>query len=231
MRNTPEVVAHRGASAYAPEHTYAAYDGAVAMGADALELDVRLAADGQPVVLHDRTLWRTARDRRPIHRVALGDLPPERRPLALDDVLSRYGASVGWLVELKDPCAALEDAVVGALAAHGLTAQRPSRASTTCRCAGSAGGPAGCASRRCCGRGCPGACSCRRSGAPGRGPARSACTTGRSTRSWSPPRAWTVNSPLDMGRLVEAGVDGLITDVPDVARAAVAGHLARPIAA
>lgn len=47
------VVAHRGASATEPENTLAAFDAALAVGADAVELDVRLTSDGVPVVLHD----------------------------------------------------------------------------------------------------------------------------------------------------------------------------------
>jgi glycerophosphoryl diester phosphodiesterase len=53
------VVAHRGASVEAPENTLAAYDQAVERGADAVEFDVRLTADGIPVVLHDPDLART----------------------------------------------------------------------------------------------------------------------------------------------------------------------------
>src|SRR5919204_634881 len=54
------VVAHRGASASAPENTAAAFELASRCGADALELDVRLSADGVPVVIHDATLDRSA---------------------------------------------------------------------------------------------------------------------------------------------------------------------------
>jgi glycerophosphoryl diester phosphodiesterase len=53
------IIAHRGASAAAPENTLAAFELAVRQGADAFELDVRLTADGVPVVLHDPTLQRT----------------------------------------------------------------------------------------------------------------------------------------------------------------------------
>jgi glycerophosphoryl diester phosphodiesterase len=53
------VIAHRGASAEAPENTLPAFEAAVLRGADALELDVRLTADGAPVVIHDDTLDRT----------------------------------------------------------------------------------------------------------------------------------------------------------------------------
>ena len=57
----PIVIAHRGASGYAPEHTFASYDLAVEKGADYLEQDLQLTADGVLVVLHDATLDRTAR--------------------------------------------------------------------------------------------------------------------------------------------------------------------------
>jgi glycerophosphoryl diester phosphodiesterase len=53
------VIAHRGASVEAPENTLPAFEAAVQRGADAFELDVRLTADGAPVVIHDDTLDRT----------------------------------------------------------------------------------------------------------------------------------------------------------------------------
>jgi len=53
------VVAHRGAGADAPENTMTAYKLAVAMGADAIEVDVHLTADGQLALIHDDTLDRT----------------------------------------------------------------------------------------------------------------------------------------------------------------------------
>lgn len=53
------IIAHRGASGYAPENTIAAFRLAAQQGTDAFELDVRLTSDGVPVVLHDATLDRT----------------------------------------------------------------------------------------------------------------------------------------------------------------------------
>jgi glycerophosphoryl diester phosphodiesterase len=53
------VVAHRGASGHAPENTMESYRLAVEMGADAIELDVHLTADGKLAVIHDETLERT----------------------------------------------------------------------------------------------------------------------------------------------------------------------------
>ncbi len=54
------MVAHRGASDAEPEHTLAAYRRAIEVGADALECDVRLTADGHLVCVHDRTVNRTS---------------------------------------------------------------------------------------------------------------------------------------------------------------------------
>ena len=55
----PIVIAHRGASGYLPEHTLAAYELAVRMGADYIEPDLQLTSDGQLVAMHDTTLTRT----------------------------------------------------------------------------------------------------------------------------------------------------------------------------
>ena len=60
MSRVTEVVAHRGSSADVPEHTLAAYVQAVADGADSLECDVRLTADGHLVCVHDRRIDRTS---------------------------------------------------------------------------------------------------------------------------------------------------------------------------
>lgn len=56
----PMLVAHRGASSLAPEHTLGAYETAIADGADALECDVRMTRDGHLVCVHDRTVNRTS---------------------------------------------------------------------------------------------------------------------------------------------------------------------------
>lgn len=53
------VIGHRGNRAYAPENTIESFAQAIALGADAIEFDVRLSADGIPVVHHDPTLSRT----------------------------------------------------------------------------------------------------------------------------------------------------------------------------
>ncbi|MEP7211635.1 MAG: glycerophosphodiester phosphodiesterase family protein [Acidobacteriota bacterium] len=60
MSGPPLIIAHRGASAHAPENTFAAFQEAIDVGADGIEFDVRLSRDGVPVVFHDEDLKRIA---------------------------------------------------------------------------------------------------------------------------------------------------------------------------
>ncbi|MFJ4962578.1 glycerophosphodiester phosphodiesterase [Streptomyces sp. NPDC088729] len=69
-----QVIAHRGASDEAPEHTLAAYRKAIEDGADALECDVRLTADGHLVCVHDRRVNRTSNGRGAVSALELSDL-------------------------------------------------------------------------------------------------------------------------------------------------------------
>lgn len=137
---TVEVVAHRGASADAPENTLAAVEEAVAQGADTIEVDVQRTADGHLVLMHDATPARTTdvgrvhpdRAGAPVGAFTLAELSRldagswfgarfagERVP-TLDALLDRAAGRVGLLLELKDPARydgierQLVDAVAGA---------------------------------------------------------------------------------------------------------------------
>ena len=68
------IVAHRGASAVAAEHTLAAYVAAIGSGADALECDIRLTRDGHLVCVHDRTVDRTSDGRGVVSELDLARL-------------------------------------------------------------------------------------------------------------------------------------------------------------
>ena len=70
----PQVVAHRGSSAAKAEHTLGAYVAALDEGAEALECDVRLTADGHLVCVHDRNLRRTAQSDGVVSAMELADL-------------------------------------------------------------------------------------------------------------------------------------------------------------
>lgn len=67
-------MAHRGASHDNPEHTLGAYLRALEVGADALECDVRLTADGHLICVHDRDLRRTAASKGAVSTMRLADL-------------------------------------------------------------------------------------------------------------------------------------------------------------
>jgi glycerophosphoryl diester phosphodiesterase len=66
QRGRRRVFAHRGGAALAPENTLAAFEFGLRVGADGLELDVHLSADGVPVVVHDPTLDRTTNAAGPV---------------------------------------------------------------------------------------------------------------------------------------------------------------------
>ncbi len=58
-KRKPTIIAHRGASAYAPENTMAAFQKAIELFADGIEFDVKCTRDGEMVIIHDQTLDRT----------------------------------------------------------------------------------------------------------------------------------------------------------------------------
>lgn len=91
----PLVIAHRGASRDAPENTLAAFRRAAELGADLVELDVRLTRDGALAVVHDPRLP----DGRLVHETPASDLP-ELVPL-LGDALDACGP-LGVNVEIKN---------------------------------------------------------------------------------------------------------------------------------
>lgn len=72
--NQPEIIAHRGYSAVAPENTLAALTAAVEAGATSIEVDVQTAIDGTPVLIHDPHLGRTTSGVGPVRRRTVGQL-------------------------------------------------------------------------------------------------------------------------------------------------------------
>lgn len=118
-----QVIAHRGASGHAPEHTWTAYDKAVEMNADYLELDVHMSADGEMIAIHDDTLDRTTDGRGRVQDAGLDELRaldagawfnqafPEMASdayvgaelLTLNEVIDRYGNGIRYYIETKSP--------------------------------------------------------------------------------------------------------------------------------
>lgn len=126
LKTDQVIVAHRGASGHAPEHTLAAYDLALEMGAEYIEQDVYSTADGVLVCLHDTTLDRTARGpaencsgsvgSKTLAQLKTCDMgswfnethPDRARPEyvgqripTLEEVFQRYGREANYYIEIK----------------------------------------------------------------------------------------------------------------------------------
>ena len=102
----PLIIGHRGASADAPENTLAAFALALEQGADGVELDVQLCADGVPVVMHDDTVDRTCDGAGRVSDLTLAELQllsiAGDHPIpTLDDVFALLGRRALYNVELK----------------------------------------------------------------------------------------------------------------------------------
>ncbi len=98
-----QIIAHRGASGDAPENTLAAFDLAWEQGADAIECDLRLTADGQIVALHDATLDRTTNLTGRLRDYRLEELRHGATSIpTLDEILATIPTGRFAVLELKD---------------------------------------------------------------------------------------------------------------------------------
>lgn len=248
-RPRPRVYAHRGGCALGPENTIAAFDIGLASGADGLELDVHLSADGVPVVIHDPTLDRTTGATGPVAARTADELARvdagcrfkdgQGRPSfrgrgigvpTLAEVLGRY-PEVPLIIEIKvdtEDCGARVARAVSAagasdrvcLAGFGRRSARgarqtlPATATSACHAEVRAalhrswvGWPVG-----------------RPPFQAYQVPERAGWLRvvsrrfiRRAHRSGCVVEVWVVDEPAGMERLLAWGVDGLISDRPDVA--------------
>lgn len=140
--NTFHIIAHRGASAYAPENTMAAFRKAVEMGAHEVETDVGFTKDEQLLLLHDARLDRTTTGHGSPDDYLLAELKeldagswwtPEIEPsfawasdytgeklITLDELFREFGDALVYHVEIKRPAHGLVPAVIGCTRSHGL---------------------------------------------------------------------------------------------------------------
>ncbi len=223
------VVAHRGASRVEPENTLAAFAAAVRLGADMVELDVRLTADGALAVVHDPVLA----DGRPVHVLAQADLPVGV-PL-LDDALDTC-RPLSVNIELKnspkergfDPHNRVADAVAEVVVARGdegrvlvssfhlLAIDRMKVVAPvveTARLVSVVRGQARLVAETAAG------------GHQGIHPWHALVTrrlVARVHEAGLALRPWTVDDPERIRTLAAMGVDAIVTNVPDLARSALA---------
>lgn len=251
-RPGPYLVAHRGGAGLAPENSLAAFDLAVRLGADAVELDVRLTADGAVVVFHDATTERitgsvgTLASRRLVELRALDagwsfspdggrTFPWRGRGLAVPTLAEVLDRHPGLLlnVEAKDPSPALAEALVRVVRGRGRVdsvclgasddaqGERlrdllpeachflPEQAAICHVLAAHAGGEA---------TGCPEGWDV--ADLPYR-TEDGLVVVDEATVRWfhsrgMPVHVWTVDAEADMRALLALGVDGIMSDRPDV---------------
>jgi len=128
-------IAHRGASGCAPEHTRPAFERALELGVDMIELDVQLTRDGALVVIHDLDLRRTTNGVGPVRERSFAEIkaldaggwygaPFAAQPvLSLEEVIAIVGERARLNVEVKAPEAdwpTLATVLTGTLRRRGL---------------------------------------------------------------------------------------------------------------
>ena len=238
------MIARGGASAEAPEHTIAAFEAALAEGADALALRVRVSKDGHPVVFGHATLDRTTDGRGPVASLTVRELKrldaggwkgPRfggQRIQTLQEVLERFRDRTRFWIELPGGAAAesgIEERIVSTLEIYeaverSLVQSADLEALGRVRTLNPAvplgalwsAGPLAAALP---------AVGTPRSARSMRYVRRSRCcgrpTSSRSGRRGSACYVWTVNEPALADRLVGWCVDGILTDRPGLVRARV----------
>ncbi|SHN30218.1 glycerophosphodiester phosphodiesterase [Gracilibacillus kekensis] len=135
-------IAHRGASAHAPEHTLVSYEYAQKMGADYLEIDLHMSADGELVAIHDQSLERTTNHQQLVSEMELKEIKEldagswfnQKNPSiakesfdhlevpTLTEVIEHFGNEANYYIEIKAPKLYPEmiDKLLEVLSAHNL---------------------------------------------------------------------------------------------------------------
>lgn len=128
------IIAHRGASAYAPENTASAFQLAARMGIQEVELDTQLTTDGEVALCHDTTLERYGHGSVVVEEMAWPELAvldmgswfspflfKGERMLTLDQLFEQYGDRFSYHVELKGKAAGLPEATHRCIERHNLS--------------------------------------------------------------------------------------------------------------
>lgn len=109
------IIAHRGASGYAPEHTLEAYKLAVEMAADYIEIDLHMTKDGALVAMHDETVDRTTNGHGKVAELTLEEIKSldagswfdeSFKGLSvptLEEIFNEFGDTTNYYIEIKSP--------------------------------------------------------------------------------------------------------------------------------
>ena len=240
----PRVLAHRGLSVDAPENTLLAFEHAVRAGAGYLETDVHVSADGVAVIAHDPTLERVAGRTAAVAALSVAelgrvDLGAGQGFSTLEDALGAFPGA-RFNIDVKTDAAA--DATVAAIERTGAQARvlitsfsdrrrrrLAARLPGVVTSAGSLGvlrarlaAGSGRGSRF--SRALGGAAALQIPERAGRLVLLSPALIDAAHRVGVEVHVWTVNDVGDMTRLLDLGVDGLVTDRADLALALIAGR-------
>ena len=246
------VFAHRGGALLAPENTMPAIDNGIALGADGLEIDVQLSADGIAVVIHDHTLDRTTDRTGPVQALTAAEL-------ARVDAGFRFTRDGAFPFRGQGIGVPTLDAVLARHPETRVIIEMKGGEPELARQVGAAIKRAGAIDRTCVGSFYQGSIDAIRAHHPevatsaSQEEARWALHRSWVRWPWTRPRpycafqvpeyagrmrvvsrnfldhvhrehhcvqVWVVNDPADIARLLDWGVDGIISDVPDAAVAA-----------
>lgn len=134
------IIAHRGASAYAPEHSMAAYERAIELEADFIELDLQMTKDNVVVAFHDSNLSNWTQEDKEIadytfeelKKIDIGKIFNDKnknyanddwigqRILSVEEIFTQFSDSVNYYIEIKKPNMGIENSLGESLKKHNL---------------------------------------------------------------------------------------------------------------
>jgi glycerophosphoryl diester phosphodiesterase len=231
-------IAHRGASTLAPEHSFEAFQLALAQGAHVLELDLRLTRDAALLVAHDRSLRRTVGREGAWSELTVAELAGlagSRMPLGLEQVLARF-PEAHFNLELKDDTLEGPRALAKVLARHDasarvLVASRHARVLEELRIVTNGGVATSASSDEALdyyvsyvmGRACTGRYSALQLPALGWLGITSSRFIERAHERGLAVHYWTIDDDERMAELLARGADGIMTNRPDRLARVLAG--------
>lgn len=131
QKNEFVIIAHRGASGYAPDHSMIAYEKAIELNSDFIELDLQMTKDDVVVAFHDSTLINFNQEDKKVSeysfeelkRIDLGEVFNNKNPiyasndllgqriLSAEEIFNKFGDSTNYYIEIKSPNNGIEESL------------------------------------------------------------------------------------------------------------------------